>query len=530
MFLIILACAFILSLYYVVFTRYDTIKSALLLMYRLTLVLFVVLLFIIAAFRPQYYSSVFIYAIANIWLPSLANVDLLFSDLSEGLELPALPAIPSVSLSIRTVLGTLIGLLSAPALVVVCVRVSRKLFSGGYSEKWLFWKTDSMPVPTNNSTPLSDSLVYSVPSNSMQESFKSAYTLPTVNTPPEMPLYYHLLASTANQFIKTQNKLSDAVQALASRDKWTNVVAPTTILPETLPTPQYSLSLPPSAKAPVPTTNTPMTLELQQILPNLSQEEAKRLLTLQAQQRSEIAKQPVFLTEEEKLLPTHELYIRLKQQDLLKKENTFLQECPLLPSDVRTWSIADIKRWFRDQRHQMWAVKQLKRGKTLYVCPHCSRVRDQQTHKCVPLWARSTKNRDGLPLVEQMVASPTAQGNVRLSTQATPDLEKIQSMHSNLTAARNEVNQANERLRLAQQVASDSLIPAAPTLPPIPEELFFPYAHEMPSFENSVFPPDNTMNSTPFSDVAAASTQPSTSTPSASTQTFRLPTKFVFPT
>jgi len=149
--------------------------------------------------------------------------------------------------------------------------------------------------------------------------------------------------------------------------------------------------------------------ELCEQLIKLSPEEALKELNEEVKRRREEKKKPVYLTDEEKNLTPDQLYLKLKTDSITARESEFLQQLQLLPADYQSWSLADIKRWFRDARHRQWAIRQLKQNKQLFICPTCGKARDVQSHTCTPLWSRPT-TRAGVPVQQQTYITKTPQG------------------------------------------------------------------------------------------------------------------------
>lgn len=215
--------------------------------------------------------------------------------------------------------------------------------------------------------------------------------------------------------------------------------------------PQYSLNLPEAERR--ARAHTPITPELREQLLHASQEDARRILAVAAKERQQEAKRPVYLSDEERNLSTEELYRRFKTKEIAQREADFLQRLPVLPPDAKTWSVTDIKRWFRDQRHEQWAVRMLREGRTLFVCPQCNRARDVESHRCVGLWTKPTTTRGGIPAFTSTYIAPTAHGNLRINTATTPDVDKLCELQDRLAKARHEVTTANETLARAQAAA-----------------------------------------------------------------------------
>lgn len=179
-------------------------------------------------------------------------------------------------------------------------------------------------------------------------------------------------------------------------------------------------------------------------LGNLSPEEALKELSDEVKRIKDDKKRPTFLTEEERELPAADLYLRFKTENIQKRENDFLQHLSKLPTDVQQWSLADIKRWFRDRRHEQWAIRQIKANKPLFICPHCDRARDAQTHKCIPLWQRPT-TRAGIPVQQQTYISQSPSG-FRVGQRTILDSERITEIEDRISKARQATAEANQRL------------------------------------------------------------------------------------
>lgn len=171
--------------------------------------------------------------------------------------------------------------------------------------------------------------------------------------------------------------------------------------------------------------------------------EVKRL---RQQQRA-----PRFLTEEEKAMSIDELYLKWEKERVQSRHMDFINKLPPLPADYRNWPVADIRRWFRDQKHHNWAISQLKKGVKLYICPTCNQVRDSERHRCIPLWKRTTTSREGLPMQQQTYLTPANQsGTYRVGVRVTPDATKAEELINRISAARQESAAANARLEQAQ--------------------------------------------------------------------------------
>lgn len=257
-----------------------------------------------------------------------------------------------------------------------------------------------------------------------------------------------------------------------------------------------SYSLPEAKQLPAqpPRTRTPISPELLHKMAAMSQEEVARELQLEAQKRRQQRKQPVYLSEAEKAMSTTELFQKLYREQLTTQDEEFLASLPILPPDVRQWSLADIKRWFRDTRHEQWAVRQLQLGRTLFICPVCNKVRDADAHRCVPLWSRPVPSRSGVPLQQQALLTRSGRNTYRISQQNVVNPEQAIAAQNRLAAARNSTIEANTRLARALTTAQDKINKETTpnvTTPPSGEQSFdslppktepeetFPYAQNI---------------------------------------------------
>lgn len=205
-------------------------------------------------------------------------------------------------------------------------------------------------------------------------------------------------------------------------------------------------------------------------LADLSPEEALKELSDEVKRLKDSKKKPVFLTEQERELPAADLYLKFKTENIQKRENDFLQQLSTLPTDVQQWSLADIKRWFRDRRHEQWAIRQIKANRPLFICPHCDRARDAQTHKCIPLWQRPT-TRAGIPVQQQTYISQSPSG-FRVGQRTVLDSDRITEIEDRITKARQATAEANQRLTQIHASARAITTPNQTT-----DDNTFPYAN-----------------------------------------------------
>jgi hypothetical protein len=213
-------------------------------------------------------------------------------------------------------------------------------------------------------------------------------------------------------------------------------------------------------------------------LATMTPTEALRELNDEVKRIKDDKKKPKFLTEEEKALPADELYLKLKQENIIHRETDFLSQLQQLPADVQEWSLTDIKRWFRDRRHELWAIRQIKANKPIFICPTCEKARDAESHRCVPLWNRPV-TRAGIPLQQQTYMTQSPQG-LRIGQRTTLDTNRITDIEDRITQARNSTAEANSRLA---QLHASARATTSTTIPVKSENDIFPYANN-PKIQN----------------------------------------------
>lgn len=244
-------------------------------------------------------------------------------------------------------------------------------------------------------------------------------------------------------------------------------------------------------------------------LATMTPDAAARELNAELKRQRDERKRPVYLSDEEKEMTAEQLYLKFKQTDLAARDADFLQRLSRLPADAREWSRADIKSWFRDQRHEQWALRQLEQGKVLFICPQCNRARDADAHRCIPLWRQST-TRSGVPMQQQTYMT-TSGSSFRVGQRTIPDAERISDLSNKIAKARADTIEANNRLAQLHSQANSQPTPTTP-------ESEFPYAthpHVQPYASSSSAPPiiDLTQDDTPMLNAIQAMPQPQQYTP-----------------
>lgn len=448
----------------------------------------------VATIRPVYYEQVARFVVHRYLFPLARSCDLLFAGLAvNSPPISWTPPPPTASI--------MYGLF---ALCLLCVTL-------GVLLKKRATRHDSggrLGQPRDTTTAQSDPVL----SASLTTLFTSLQGLLRTPATPKLPtqeFQQQVIQKLDNLTLLMRHVLQGlGCDPLDNVLSVTSCVTPVMGIQSTIPSggpqaptvPKYSLGLEVAERS-QPRTTTPMTDELHGRLGGVSQEEALRILQNEAKLRKDEARRPKYLTEEEKLLSADELYLHLKQQNLLAREADFLDQLPILPPDARTWSVTDIKRWFRDQRHEQWAVRKLHEGKTLFICPQCNRARDAEAHRCVSLWSRTAVNRSGVPTYQRTVLTPSTTGSFRVATTTTPDHQRVVQLQEQLTDARKNVTEANERLARAYATAQAEYTTSEPdqwmtddkTFPYSTDNQFTPGSTSLPpQGTDAVSPPAST--------------------------------------
>lgn len=168
--------------------------------------------------------------------------------------------------------------------------------------------------------------------------------------------------------------------------------------------------------------------DLYKKIAGMSPEEAAKELRDEVARRKEERKKPVPLTVEEQALSPDALYLKMKTRSIVAREAPFLdhlQGMEEIPSDVRTWSTADVERWFLDERHEQWGLRKIRRKEKLYICPGCDRARDPDSHTCVGVFQRRT-TRSGVPVRRETYLSTSKQG-FRVGQRTKLDTDRIEA-------------------------------------------------------------------------------------------------------
>jgi hypothetical protein len=306
----------------------------------------------------------------------------------------------------------------------------------------------------------------------LKDMLKSLFNKDSTSNPPA-----NLTGISQDQFQEIMRKLDILLHQLSNNHK-NNLggSAIPTFAMETKPviSTEMEPQLPnPQSIIPGPTVMDPTLVDK---LSKMTIEEATQELKEELKRQREAKRKPVYLTEAEKAMPVEQLYLKLKEDNVRARESEFLQNLPSLPTNVRDWSLTDIKRWFRDQRHEQWAIRQVQQGKTLFICPHCNRARDMSSHRCIPLWKRPII-RKGVPMQHQTYLAPSSQG-FRVGSKTVNDPEKMVALTNRISNARNESIEANARLARVQAtiqpgIASDTKEASQHV---ISEDQIFPYA------------------------------------------------------
>lgn len=451
---------------------------------------FVAIAVLVGTVRPSYYHHVYVHLYHKYLKPLIQTTDQVFAALSADLPAPKIDVTHIVSRLPSSSSYLWVLLVVAGGCFCLVFKNAEKRVSGGRCGQ----------IDENNSVaPPTDPVLLTSVTNLLTalQGFWTKNSTPHQNSTDCQQLILEKLDTIAKtlhlilqaypqgtpDYVLAGNSSSNSINQPGSQQQLR-------AHPSSPPT--YSLGLE-NPERPFARTYTPMTEEMLEKIVDVSQEEAIRILQEESKLRREGAKKPKFLSETEKTMPTDKLYMHLKQQNLRARESQFLEQLPTLPKDASTWSVADINRWFRDQRHEQWAIRKLREGKTLFICPHCNRARDAESHRCVNLWSRTSVSRTGVPTYQRTFLTPSSPGSFRVATSATPDHQKVIELQENLTSARRTATEANERLARAYAAAQAIQEQAEQTA----MEEIFGDDHEVSLTDHNMETPRNIRNTSP---------------------------------